>query len=549
MIEYYIENPKLLSIKFEYDPYIARLVKKLPGWRFDGDDKKWMVPITPSLYDAIIVFEEETNETIPAHVIKSLIEMRDFRRHNFIGSSAIAPNYNDLDKISPLLRDVLRPYQQAGVLYMLKNRTVIVADDMGIGKTIEALATIESAIAYPALVICPASLRINWLRECEKWLTNRHAYILDKVYSLENKSLLVETNAAQIVITNYENLEKEKWLSSIPWASVIVDEAHYIKDQKSKRTNNVQAITRSAERIILMTGTPVINKPFDLVSLLQTTRKLHLFNGFWGFVREYCNAQKTRFGYDFNGAENLEELNQKLRECGYLRREKSEVLKDLPGKIRQNLSIEIDNRSEYEFAKHDLINYIKENRGNEQARRAMRAKVLVGINTLRQVTIEGKIRSINKWIEDFQETGKSLIVFGWHKEVLDFIANEFSCEVLNGETDINERQKIVDDFQSGETRMIVVNIQAGGVGLTLTAASYELFVELPWTNSALEQAEDRAHRIGQKETLNVYYAIGENTIDEMFVKMIAVKKGISEQATENTEEIDFLIRELLKEGE
>lgn len=546
MIEYYIENPKLLSIKFEHDPEIVRLVKKLPGRNFVGD--KWLIPLVPALYDPILLFELETNSIMPAHILKALIETKQFVRNNFVGSSAIAPNYNDLDKITPLLRDLLRPYQQAGVLYMLKNRTVIVADDMGIGKTIEALATIESAMAYPALVVCPASLKINWHRECLKWLPKRTAHILERNYSLD-QSDAIKTGASQIVITNYENLEKNMWLQIMPWSCVIIDEAHYIKDQKSKRTNNVQKISRNAERVILMTGTPVINKPFDLVPLLQTARKLHLFDGFWGFVNEYCNAQKTRFGYDFSGAENLDELNQKLRECGYLRREKNEVLPELPEKIRQNLLLEIDNRKDYELAKHALIDYIRESKGEEKARNAMRAETLVRINTLRQLAVEGKIRDVVSWIKDFQQTKKSIIVFGWHTEVLDFISSEFSCEVLNGETKETDRQKMIDDFQGGVTKIIAINIKTGGVGLTLTAASYELFVELPWTNSALEQAEDRAHRIGQKETLNVYYAIGENTIDELFMKMIDKKKGVSEQSTGNTDEIEFLIRELLEEAD
>ncbi len=552
MIEYFIENKKLMSIRFEHDPETTRLVKKLPGRYWDASSKnspvqKWMVPISSTLYDYIFEFERETGSFIPAYILQVIIQTKQFVINNFIGSSAIAPNYNDVHQISPLFLTKLRPYQQAGVLYALLNRQVIIGDDMGLGKTIEALATVESASAYPVLIICPSVAKINWFRECSKWLPKRTAYIMDRSdqKDAENNEQL---SAAQIIITNYELLEKNTWLSLIMWDCVIVDEAHYIKNSKTKRTILTEQITRNAERVILMTGTPVVNSPIDLVSLLTVSRKLHYFGGFWEFVKEYCNAQKTKFGWDFSGAENLDELNQKLRECGYLRREKKQVLPDLPEKIRQDLYIDIDNRAEYEFAKNDLLGYLRSYKDEDSAIKAERAKILVGINTLRQIAIEGKINSVFNWVDDFMKTEEKLIIFGWHTEVLDAISEKFGCGVVNGETKADERQRAIDNFQQGDDLLIVVNIKTGGVALNLTAATHELFVEFAWTSAEMVQAEDRAHRIGQTNAVNIYRMIGGDTIDELFIRLIEQKKDISDDATTNTKAIEFLIQQLLKES-
>lgn len=281
----------------------------------------------------------------------------------------------------------------------------------------------------------------------------------------------------------------------------------------------------------------------------------------YGCGSKNCNAHKTRFGWDFSGATNLEELNERLRATCFVRRTKQEVLTELPPKSRAVVPIEIDNRREYDRAEKDVVAWLGQQAAKEEAflasvaslspseqaraiseRRmgaeetAARAEQLVRIEALKQLSAKGKLEAVSEWVESFSETGEKLVIFAHHQAVVEELAQRFNAPSITGQTSVERRQEYVDRFQTDPAcRVIVCNIKAGGVGLTLTAASNVAFVELEWTPAAHDQAEDRCHRIGQTDSVTAWYLLGQGTIDEEIMALIEGKRIVVDAATEGRE--------------
>lgn len=330
------------------------------------------------------------------------------------------------------------------------------------------------------------------------------------------------------------------------------------KNHKAKRTETAQALVDGVSTVLCLTGTPIMNRPQELVSQLKILGRLEEFGGWYNFVRRYCNAYKDSYGWNMSGAAHLEELNDKLREVCFIRRLKSEVLKELPAKQRSEIMVELSNKAEYDRAEADVVNWIKErvksdadfhrqiehmpeeiqetiiaNRADAKAASAAQAETLVRIESLKQLSAEGKMEAVGEWIEDFIDSGEKLVVFATHKTIVKRLAERFNADSITGDTPIEKRQAAVDRFQNDpESKVMVCNIQAGGVGITLTAASNVAFVELGWNPAAHDQAEDRCHRIGQTDSVTAYYFIGENSIDEWIYDLIEEKRVVVDAATD-----------------
>lgn len=346
-------------------------------------------------------------------------------------------------------------------------------------------------------------------------------------------------------------------LKAIGFKVVVFDESHYLKNKKAQRTVAALNLVEEIRYRLLLTGTPIVNRPVELVSQLNIMGRLKEFGGFWQFVQRYCGAEYTRFGLDVSGAQNLKELNERLRGNCLIRREKKEVMKELPDKRKVTMPIEIDNRKEYNQAEEDLIEWVGNNALKDKAflesiahlpweererrmgewqmdaeKRAERAEYLVRIEALKQLTAKGKMKQAKEWISDFIESGEKLVVFATHKAVVNEIAQEFKCRKIMGDTPAIERQKAVEDFQNNpDTKLIILNIKAGGVGLTLTASSNVLFLEYPWTPADLEQAIDRTHRIGQKNAVTAWFLVGQDTIDEEILDLLGIKERVVSKTT------------------
>jgi len=296
----------------------------------------------------------------------------------------------------------LLPYQLAGVEYIHDVRRCIVADEMGLGKTVEALAAIHLEQAYPALIVCPASLKGTWEREVRR--------------CLPGVRVAVDTCGGQVVITNYERLAS---LDHRPWRALIVDEAHYIKDRRTQRAGHILRLSRTPtlELALLLTGTPIINRPLDLALLLDVVGTLHEYGGFWEYVKRFCDAYKGPWGWDLSGATNLPELNKRLRNTCYLRRLKADVLPQLPAKRRAVVTLPISNAAAYREAERAW-----HGAGGE----------LLKLGELRQVAAAGKVKAAVSWIEDVLEQGDKLVVFTWHRATAETVAECFDAPCITG---------------------------------------------------------------------------------------------------------------------
>ena len=527
------------ELSFKYKPSIVDRVRQIPGRRFDGAKKVWIVPARSRV-----------------DLERMIYQIRQFENINWVNGTEkkeedIAydiPELPDLTvphnlKIQPY------PYQLKGIARGLQLKRFMNCDEPGLGKTLQSIATINLADAFPCLVVCPSSLKINWLREWEKFTDKKAMILTDKVR--DTWTFFFQTGMHQVFIVNYESLKKyfvqrikkaEGWTlrdvefrNSINlFKSVIIDESHRCKSASTQQAKFCKGICTGKEWVIELTGTPVVNRPKDLIPQLAILDRMNDFGGYKPFVDRYCSGQRE--------ASNLRELNFNLWKYCMFRRDKSLVLTDLPDKIRQVNTCEITNRKEYMDAERDLIMYLQKYKDadDDKIAKAMRGEVMVRINILRQISARGKVRDVIEFVKDFRENGKKIILFCSLHEVVDQLKRYFPTAVsVTGRDSQDEKQRAVDAFQNNpKADIIICSIKAAGVGLTLTASSNVAFVEFPWTYADCCQCEDRAHRIGQKDSVTCYYFLGRRTIDEKVYRIIQEKKNIANAVTGSTEDIE-----------
>ena len=320
------------------------------------------------------------------------------------------------------------------------------------------------------------------------------------------------------------------------------------KNKAAARSKAAAQLAKSVPHKILLTGTPVMNRPSELWHQLcildpETYNKSRFFQ----WHRRYCDAKQLHFGqktvWDFSGASNLGELAESLKGI-MIRRTKAEVLPALPAKRRQTLLVSIDNRREYNHAEKDFLSWIKEQKGHAAAERASNVEQLSMVEALRQIAIQGKMKQAIEWICDFLETGEKLVVFATHRATINTLMQEFSKVAvrLDGGMCAEEKQLSIDRFQGDdEIRLFVGNVKAAGQGIPLFSASNVIFLELDWTPTMHEQCEDRLHRIGQKKAVNCYYLFASDTIDEKIMDMLEAKGGITSAAIGDNCDIAFKI--------
>lgn len=445
------------------------------------------------------------------------------------------------------------PYQREGIAYGLDKKRLIIGDEPGLGKTLQSIGIIDTANAYPCLVICPSSLKINWQREFEKF-TDKSAIVLDNAVRTTWPYLL-KMGMHHVAIVNYESLRKYfVWdikggksfrLKDVVFCpqirmfrSVIIDESHRVKDPSAQQTIFTKGITTGKEWIILLSGTPVVNRPEDLVAQLSIMGRLQEFGGRTKFMADYCTDPKDKKA---EPAVPLSVLSNQLYANCMIRREKAKVLPQLPDKTRVDLYVDISNVPEYNLAAADLAEYLRQYTEctDWEIRRKMRMEALVRFMTLRQLATLGKVAQAVDFIRTFLDSGKKLIVFCSLHEVVDALCKAFPRAVtVTGRDSAASKQAAVDSFQNNpDVQLIICSIKAAGVGLTLTASSNVAFVELAWTYADCCQCEDRAHRIGQKDNVTCYYLLGRGTIDQTIYSLIHKKKSIAAEIMNSDDDI------------
>lgn len=422
----------------------------------------------------------------------------------------------------PGLKLPLYPFQRQGVAFIeSRNGKALIGDEMGLGKTAQALAWLQlHPEKRPAIVVCPASLKLNWAKEIRIWMPSPQKVQI--VSGKKNGYALI----GDIIIINYDILDA--WLGAITAYNpsvVIFDEIHYGKNADTIRTKAMKKLAKIAPHVIGLSGTPIVNRAIEFFNPINMIRQ-DLFPSYWRFAHEYTNARNNGFGWEFKGSRNADKLHKILTETIMVRRRKEDVLPELPPKTYTVIPFEIDNRGEYQEAANDIVAWIAENEGRIPAERASRARVLVEFEKLKQLAVRGKMASAIDWISDFLESGQKLVVFATHTETLNLLQEKFGDVSVRRDGTMNQadKQKAVDRFQNDDSvRLFLGNVKAAGVGITLTAASNVAFMELPWTPGDLVQAEDRCHRIGQADNVTVWYLTALGTVDETVAAILSEK--------------------------
>ena len=432
-----------------------------------------------------------------------------------------------------------RDYQLEALGFGLEKGSIINGDDVGLGKTFEGIMYAETTNSFPCLVIVPASVKYNWK---EKWLEITKGK--RSVSVIESKETRKHSNNwdADVVIINYDIIGKKQGkgttmkfpeLVGDNWKMVIFDEAHFLKNKTSQRSQAAKKITQISEDIIiqLLTGTATMSKPSELWNLLKLIKKDDLIAVDWyQFVRRYCGGYRGKFGWVTDGATNTLELNKKLRETCYIRREKREVLSEMPDVTKQVLQMPITNKRAIDSASTDLIQYIMDTKGEEAAEAAMEAEHLVALGLMRKLSIEGKIKAIEQYLRDWKESGKKLVVFGIHKEQLIYLSKRFKSPLIAGGVSSKKKQEMVKDWQVSDDQFLFANIESAGTGVDglQNVCSNMLIIELPWRPSDLTQVIGRLDRSGQEEAVTVTFALSYDTIDEQMYEMLADKELVTE---------------------
>lgn len=444
-------------------------------------------------------------------------------------------------------------YQKAGIEYASQRKDTLVADGMGLGKTIQALGFINKIKPKNVLVVCPKSIKYNWLEEAQKWLVD------DWKFHIVNDNNAPPEDA-NFVIVNYEKTVKKSnlttWLSRI-WDVLICDEAHLLKTPAAQRTQAVLGIQglslmRRSRRALFLTGTPIMNAPRELWPIIAAISPAQF--GDWSkFMNRYCQPYLDPSGrMRFDGGTNLDELQTRLRSVCMVRRLKEDVLKELPPKIRQLIHLD-DGKGEIDPAvqRWNLMYQEKVSQASLKAEASQsedefriaikELDVVVGVaftemSKYRHDTAVRKLDMAIEYIDNYlEETGSKIIIFAHHHDVLVPMLKHYGDKAVGmwggGTTTDAQRQEKIKAFQENpEIRIFIGGLKAAGIGITLTAAEAVIFVEGDWTPATMMQAEDRAHRIGQLKPVHVIQLVLKDTLDANMAKYVQRKMILIEKA-------------------
>jgi len=447
----------------------------------------------------------------------------------------------DFEKYShrPLLSHQIEAVQK-----LVENKKYILADDMGLGKTTSTIvASLESG-AKKILIICPASLKINWQREIENY-TDRSIYISEgKNFSQEHDFVIINYD----IIKNFHNVKKksDSQILGANFDLVVVDEAHYIKNGQAQRTKLINDLVKNVDRLWLLTGTPMTSRPMDYFNLLSLIDS-PVAKNWMAYAIRYCSGYQFNAGgrkiWNVTGASNLEELRDRTSGLT-LRRLKQDVL-DLPDKIITPVYLRLKSK-QYEEVMGDYYNWYEKNPDESKSLTVQFTK----LTQVRQVIAEEKVIQTIELAENIIEQGKKVIIFCNFTNSLDRIIQHFGKTAvrLDGSMSKPERQNSVDKFQEDDkVKVFVGNIKAAGVGITLTAAEAVIMNDLSFLPSDHSQAEDRAYRYGQKNNVLVYYPIFENTIEGIIYDILNKKKQVIATVMGDVKNDVDLVEEIMKQ--
>lgn len=560
------QGRSLLHIHFPYDPVKVKAVKKLPGAAWDKTNTRWTVPKSATA-QALQFAAEYGLHVEDFEELAAFQEKETARQHELIQLSR-ATEANLPDPAGLALP--LDPPQKVAVKYVAETRRCIIADEMGLGKTVEAIAALEHLheqgdTVYPALVVVPPTLTLNWEKEIRRFLPHRTVNVV------KNRKGLPDTPADFLVmgwsnvhtykkdLVKFKKLKtKQKPIGVNGVASLVLDESHMGKNKEAKRTQAAIAIgaglrAESPDAVtILLTGTPIASRPAEYASQLDILGTLGEFGGYWPFYKRYAAAFQDSFGqWHKDGASNLEELNDRLRATCFVRRLKTDVMSELGEPHHFPLYVDPDPKvfREYKEAQEDIAAFlalraaeIARELGANPRSAAVRARIraeanehLVRITTLKRIAALSKLPAVYEWVDSRIEDGLKVVVAAHHRDVVDAIADRYGGLKVQGgmkTLDVEEAKRRFQEWPPEEAPVITISIMAAGLGHTLTAAQNVLMVEQPWTPVDVDQVVARLHRRGQQGLVTATHMLADRTIDLDIYEMIQDKRRVVDAATD-----------------
>lgn len=494
------QSGKRFRIHFSYNKRLVDLARALSDRRFHDTKKAkyWSTPISPwHAHQIVEAFGDDSFE-----IDKEIHEMaKEYQR-----TAKIA------DSIKGKGDSRLYPFQVVAVKFIeAAEGRAILGDEMGTGKTVEALAwmhTKGSKLKH-VLIVAPANVIYKWKDEVDKWL-GWSAEVVGKIKSAFPITRIYIMSYA-IMRERYQKLEKTHF------DLIIFDESHKLKDRKSSQTRAAKRIIAGVPYVLMLTGTPFLNRPNELFTPLNMLRPKD-WPEFFAFAHRYCAAIKGDMGWDFSGSSNEEELRERLK-FTMIRRLKVDVLDQLPDLVRARIPVKIVNKSEYNNKKRETLAGLTV------------SNALTRLNKLRQVVGRGKVPAALTWVENFlvESPDQKLVIYVHHIAIVESLAaslTKHGVAILQGSVSAKDRASIIKRFQESKKPRILVMSSAGSEGIDLWRANHILFVEREWSPAAEEQAEARLHRLGQKNAVTAWYLVAQDTLDMHMDAVIETKRKV-----------------------
>lgn len=549
---------------------VCQSMKETHKFRFDGATKEWYLtfrmddfdPVLDNIssYDNLLGYFDNTQR----EKFTTFLKVKNRKYYEQIQgekeeSKKRTQKY--LNRIIEYHHLNLYTHQKEDVQILSKNTSTILGNEMGTGKTRSSVVYSEIQDFKKILIVCPASLKLNWRKEILMVNPSADICVLPeespmpytKYYIINYDILIKEFTFEKDKIKKNKirvNLKEKSIFNKIKFDAMFIDEAHYIKND-SKRTRATLHFVDYIPHIIPISGTPIKSKVKDIYNLLLAIKHPLTKKGYFPFAQRYCGAYYNGFGWTYDGASNLEELYEHLKPY-MIRKLKDECL-DLPPKIITEVYVELskEGQKEYETAFEDYLDFVRNEKleGEDEVtkniviRNIEYAEHLVKLNLLKQICSRDKLPLIYERIEDLleEDEDRKIIVFSQYTDIIAKLYTRFKDKAvkLTGATTLEDRQKAIEEFQNNSNiRVFIGNTIAGGVGITLTKADVVIMADLLWTPADHVQAEDRAHRIGQHASVNVLYFLVKDSIEEDIFKLIQKKREIINKVIDNIDSVD-----------
>ena len=433
------------------------------------------------------------------------------------------------DGLKEVMKLELFPYQVDGV-HRIRNKggRLLLADEQGLGKTAQAIGYMAlNPDCYPVLIVCPSVVKWNWYDEIKKFMKTP-----PRVEILSGRTPYYLNPKTQVFIINPDILASwESAFRKMDLGLLIVDEAHGFKSNKAYKTKALKGIIKRCYARIIMTGTPVLNKPVEIWNMVEFSAP-----GYLGRYRDFELKYLDKYSRGSLSAKKAKELHNSLADC-MIRRLKKDVLQDLPPKIRSTISLHVQDRTPIEEARKSAQTWIKLNPDNPAGRMVMMGKLIQACSIV-------KLNLAIEWVDNLLETTDKVVVMCVYKKTIDALVSHYgdSATKIDGSVTGIKRNEAVKSFQSDHNiKVIICQIEAAGVGITLTASHNTVFVEYLFSAGKMVQAEDRIHRVGQKDMVNIWYLVVNNSIEERVIQILNQKMAMINAVVDDNKNDDVLV--------